>query len=705
MARKTRTLQTVWFNPVYLAVLLTVAPHAATLGELQLRSRLGQALDARVIIQAQSEAMPRPDCISTTLYDGGEDGVPRRTAIELNPDKTGSATLMIYSEGALLEPISRLTVRLRCHGAEVRRDYTFLLDPPDSGQLTQALVPSVGTAISLPQSAIPAPPLEAKGPASVPANSLLGMARQHYPGQPDARRHFIRSARALNPNLPADSAAPLPDGYPFKAPPPLIARADPLGEAKGNWAVQPGDSLYSIVRNLYPDQPARKKALVAALRRLNPGLPRDGEKALPAGMLLLLPATLDITSSASPPVTPPTRTEPATVAPTADKLEISRTAVTQAAPSTDSTEAALNEREQALLDQASEQQAKLLEAQNRIEKLEKRLSWLSSAIDERDAAQKQVVRQAKPAWQELGIAVLGASLFTAAIMAWLGRRGRRRGSTEADRLAAAFTVPHRDPFGDEYATSSLQVDTVSRAPQPTEDNGLEGEPAPSPTRPHTSASSPQADNMDVFELNSAASEAAVLAAYGQVDRAIALLESEIERMPTSVINWMQLLEILYNHRETDRFLLVATDFHQRFASESMWDKVRRMGLELAPKAPVFATPPANMPFDGLGESPAEAAAPAPRAPSPQPLVFELDRSPTAIGEPENIDAIRLPHDVDFEIGTVEVPPLSELEYARQLIRRGEREAGAAILERILMEGSQDEKLAAADLLVRLTSPT
>jgi hypothetical protein len=46
----------------------------------------------------------------------------------------------------------------------------------------------------------------------------------------------------------------------------------------------------------------------------------------------------------------------------------------------------------------------------------------------------------------------------------------------------------------------------------------------------------------------------------------------------------------------------------------------------------------------------------------------------------------------------------KLEEASQLIADGESEAGAAILEHLMLKGSQEERMAAAELLVRLTAP-
>ncbi|MBL8508684.1 MAG: hypothetical protein JNM11_09440 [Chitinimonas sp.] len=212
--------------------------------------------------------------------------------------------------------------------------------------------------------------------------------------------------------------------------------------------------------------------------------------------------------------------------------------------------------------------------------------------------------------------------------------------------------------------------------------------------------------MDVFVLNSTASEAAVLAAHGQLEQAISLLEEAIAAHPTSLVNWMQLLEILHGHRLADKFVVLARQFRQRFASEALWSKVRIMGAELVPEEALFsanseaATDMLNQVLDA--DAPPGTVPQAKPEPAPQPLpdlVFELGQAEADTRPPEPLHLINVPS-LD---GSPD--PDSPLEQARLLIGAGEREAGAALLEHVLTHGTQDEKLAAAELLVKLTSPS
>lgn len=792
--------KTLRFRPTVIAALLAGGLQAATLGEAQVSSWLGQALAARIRINAGTEESLRRDCFTAALHEGDSDGTLRRSAVDFMPDKNGG-WLHIISESAMNEPILALSIKLHCNGgAELKREYTLFLDPAvqppraDRAPLASTPQPAVRPPLTVAPATVVPPATEPRQPAhaasgdeaiaprppiasdysSAQGESISAIAHQRYPGKPDSAKLYAAQLMRLNSGIGSDTDAILPTGTHLKMPPALALPAHPLGEVKSGWTVQPGESFFAIVRKIYPDQPARKKALVALLRKLNPDLPRDGEKPLPAGMKLQMPARLD-GKPEGPAGEPPTKPAPVPAAtasklaePAAPPASGGRLIVSSGAPAAPAKDESgqLQQRETVLTDQLSEQTARLNEAQYRIDKLEKHLTWLTEELAKREQAEKvaRAQKAAQPAavaaptpWLGYGIAG-GIGAIVALLLALLLRRSGRRqseSSQQAERLA-----------------QSLQSDGESMLWQ---DLHAPPAPAPMPSLAEVVADRPQASpsaaDMDVFYLNNVASEAALLAAHGQYDHAIKLLKDEIEARPTQIVNWMQLLELYHGHRDAAAFIDLAQRFRNHFASQALWSKVVRMGVELAPHEPLFRpgsrpiSVPANVRPDTDDEltavldslAPTEPAspsvtpqarseapeasqrsaaepAPAPgvqphiefdlhddRAPAPapaalEPLMFELDlpsekHAPT----PATQHLIDLPGEaanspiMEFTPAPSEAraaKPIVEgsLAHAEALIASGERERGAELLEQLMLTGSLDERITAAELLVKLTSP-
>jgi hypothetical protein len=70
------------FPKATIATLVASALHAATLGEAQVGSWLGQPLSARIRINATDDSPLNRDCFVTTLHDVDSDGALRRTAAD-----------------------------------------------------------------------------------------------------------------------------------------------------------------------------------------------------------------------------------------------------------------------------------------------------------------------------------------------------------------------------------------------------------------------------------------------------------------------------------------------------------------------------------------------------------------------------------------------------------------------------------------------
>ncbi|MBV8465156.1 MAG: hypothetical protein JO218_04350 [Burkholderiales bacterium] len=784
---------------------------------MKIVSGLGQPLSAKVRINAQADETINRACFSVVVHDGDETGPLRLSAHDFTPEKNGGGWLEISTQSALNEPITQLNVHMRCSaGVDLNRVYTVFLDPPvvaprvinetaASARTPTSVGPTVVAPVVATPSATAGTPRVANGtsPLAVATatsstnasittaggDTLAAIAAQRYPNEPDARKLFIAKIRALNPGLGTDDATALPAGTRLQLPSGALTAAHPLVAAKGEWTVASGESFFAIVRKLYPDQPARKRALVALMRQLNPDLPRDGEKPLPAGMQLKLPTRLDrlptqddmaaVKGGASKHEAvpgsnaPPSNRSPAPSSPaqtSAPATQAGRLVVSgnpKPGKAQDAAIQQLQDKETALTDQISDQTAKLNEANYRIDKLEKRMNTMVAELARREqeqkaaevAHQKQLQAAKRTQWASLAGVAAGSAALIGLIAFLLHRSARKRDSaSEIDLLAPSLPDPN---------DSMLWKDIHEpKAPVRASNEPIE-RPQPRPS---------EAD-MDVYFLSNVASEATLLAAHGQYEQAVALLKSEVDRHPTQVVNWMQLLELMHGHRDVEEFVDQASIFRERFASEALWERVARLGRELAPRHPLFADAAAPR---GL----APRTAPAPEADSaeqlkrvldgldePQepdvdlqlefeepaadqpldlsiavPPVDQADEEPVhlhfdapdalpaavpanhAAGDEDHFEAPLL-FDVDpqpepeeaIEIGAlpsagskIEAPAPRQIdmtnvregsmEHAHLLLDAGRREEGAAMLERLMLIGSLEERLAAAEMLVKLTSP-
>jgi hypothetical protein len=91
-------------------------------------------------------------------------------------------------------------------------------------------------------------------------------------------------------------------------------------------------------------------------------------------------------------------------------------------------------------------------------------------------------------------------------------------------------------------------------------------------------------------------------------------------------------------------------------------------------------------------------------------MFELDEHDAPTHNEEAIEISVPPvastHDAFGATTPIDMTGVEEgsIEHAHLLVEAGRREEGAAMLEHLMLIGSLDERLAAAEMLVKLTSP-
>ena len=194
---------------------------ALTLGEIELRSALGEALDARIPVIDEGGDTLRGACFSLARApDRGIPQVPDAT-LELRRHARG-AELLVRSRAPVVEPAVGLGIDIACPGAQaaVRADFPILLEPRAA---------KAGGA-----------KIDATSLGSLPGDSLANVAAKIFPADRAARDAYLRAMREANPSLatladdealPAGTAVALPDLHAFaraqRAAPAKVAAAGP----------------------------------------------------------------------------------------------------------------------------------------------------------------------------------------------------------------------------------------------------------------------------------------------------------------------------------------------------------------------------------------------------------------------------------------------------------------------------------------------
>ena len=205
-----------------------IPAHALVLGEIEVRSMLGEALDARIALEQADSQVVDASCFALARAAAGD--LPAIREGILTIERTGSSmALRVRSLGGMYEPAMALRVRAACPGdaGAVLRQYTILLDPRPGTQV------------------VPAPPVLERG----------------LPGSATELR--VEATDAATGNAAGSIA---------------------------NLRARPGDSLRSIAAAVFPRNRQAQSQYLAALREANPAIAAHaGNEALPEGTVIALP--------------------------------------------------------------------------------------------------------------------------------------------------------------------------------------------------------------------------------------------------------------------------------------------------------------------------------------------------------------------------------------------------------------------------------
>ena len=188
-----------------LALVSPAAP-AVALGDVQVRSALGEALDARIPFTIPEGGSVDATCFALVRESGDDAPQALGEAMLTIERRRGETALRIRTLAPVLEPAITVRVRAACRSQDTAgtRQYSLLLDP------------RAGSALAMISAATVAARLDARD-----GDTLESMASKVYPRNRDARRRYLVALRSLNPALAAqDERAPIQSGTSIALPDP-----------------------------------------------------------------------------------------------------------------------------------------------------------------------------------------------------------------------------------------------------------------------------------------------------------------------------------------------------------------------------------------------------------------------------------------------------------------------------------------------------
>ncbi len=259
--------------------LLAIAPAhvgAVGLGEIELRSQLGQPLNATVpLILSDGETLPA-NCVQPAPPGGNTLGTPPKLNIT-SPRATGPGTysIRVSTANALHEPMYELSLMVKCPGTSLLvRQYVLMLDLPGMPVPPQSTTaaPAVSTGaqapvtspvrMSTPQRSTP----RAATPATPPAtHAPVTAAQRSTPVVADPARALQRST------------TPIPAGSQYR-----VVKGDTLSTIAQRVEGRLPNTIWPVANRIFADNPR-------AFVRNNPDM-------IKLGMLIRVPTTSELTA-------------------------------------------------------------------------------------------------------------------------------------------------------------------------------------------------------------------------------------------------------------------------------------------------------------------------------------------------------------------------------------------------------------------------
>lgn len=178
--------------------------HAAVLGDIQVRSALGERFNARINVIANENEELFSQCFRLiSIQDGNSVRLNARLSFEANEN---GGVLTLRGEEPLQEPLLGFSIRMRCpseKSASFQRDYNVLLDPREyhakQGSDAPLITPSTRRKL----------PAFASVWQSQEGDSVERIARAYFPQDRASRGRMVDEIYNLNPDLAQNTHARL----------------------------------------------------------------------------------------------------------------------------------------------------------------------------------------------------------------------------------------------------------------------------------------------------------------------------------------------------------------------------------------------------------------------------------------------------------------------------------------------------------------
>jgi pilus assembly protein FimV len=315
-----------------LCALWGVSAWALGLGDISVQSRLNQPFSAVIPLTAASSS----DLDNLHVQVADEQQFRRAGIERLDYLSTLSFQVMsgdhphivISSSKPALDPVLNFMLDVRGPNSHLLREYTVLLDPPDSTEnaATAAAGAATAAAPAAPAAAPPAPTPEPapapaaeapQAPSQAAAPSAPATEAAPQPSVPEAApaqaAPEAAPAESAAPAAPAESTAETPAEAPSaEAPAPAAAAAtaapsaaaesgpaaaapaEPLKPGTTYGPVKNGETLWSIATRARPNVSVSMDQVLVALYNNNPDAFPNGFNSLLAGSMLKVPTLADI---------------------------------------------------------------------------------------------------------------------------------------------------------------------------------------------------------------------------------------------------------------------------------------------------------------------------------------------------------------------------------------------------------------------------
>lgn len=512
--------------------LLTASSFAAMLGEIRVYSALGERFDASIPVAATYDEDINTNCFKlVSPHDNAEINTLRRAKLIFQAEGDGGR-LLIQGLDAQQEPVVNVSVRVKCPGEEDRvfqRDYRILLDPREY-KASQGRRPSESS-VNNKQTRRNLPRLGSAW-LTEEGDSIASIARRYYPNDEKLRAKFIEAIYDLNPDLPQGTSVRL----------------------SGDWRLQLPSAITTPTA---VSQPARIQAMTQ--QEAQPRLTLD---ALPS--VSELPMANPIVSDEG------------------FRLRLSLPNLDIGQKNTLTPEETLRLRERLLSLESDEQASQMLQLKYQISQLEKQLESFKASSAESTPLR---VENDKPLGSYFSMSWLYLLALIAAVVGGLfwRRHIQQRQAQEEPYSMLGISTMHVSPYA---SMQTPRANTNFNSQFMPRTGGFVDDEVGIPVR-NIDDEEWHEEDVDVFSPNSVAEEAQLLIDHGLTKQAINLLMHEVAERPTSLALWMKLFDVFQQNKMVDLFQERAVAFRLQFSSESLWQQVQSLGLQIDPNNPLY----------------------------------------------------------------------------------------------------------------------